>query len=155
MFHVKHSPSLHVISDDAGDHGFVVALGDCPQENMAPRIPCVVRIGLAHSGSRGPKTKRLQNIIGHRSFCHRRSLPDNVPNLPFQHSIDFHRGEVCEKIVARSKIKLFAHDNVWGEFVSCAQNIVDTGRPMLILELLNTNDRELMVVVEFSDDNSC
>nr|DAQ51835.1 MAG TPA: hypothetical protein [Caudoviricetes sp.] len=140
MFHVKHSPSLHVVSDDACDHGFVVAFSDRPQEKMTPRVPRVVRIGLAHVGSGRPKIERLQNMVGHGGLCHGGSLPYDIPDLPLQHSIDFHWGEVCEKIVARSKIKLFAHDNVWGEFVSCSQNIVDAGRPMLILELLNVND---------------
>lgn len=140
IFHVKHSPSLHVVSDDAGDHILVMAFSDCPQEKMTPRIPRVVRIRLAYVGSRGPKTQGLQNIVRHRSFCHRGSLPDNVPDLPFQHSIDFYWGEVCEKIVARSKIELLAHDNIRGEFVSRGQNVVDAGRPILILELLNMND---------------
>nr|DAE80162.1 MAG TPA: hypothetical protein [Caudoviricetes sp.] len=140
MFHVKHSPPLHVVSDDAGDHVLVVTFSDCPQEKMTPRITCVVRIRLAHIGSRRPKTKNLQNMVGYGSFCHCGSLPDNILDLPFQYGVDFYRGEVCEKIVARSKVELFAHDNVWGEFVSCGQNVVNTGRPMFILELLDVND---------------
>nr|DAR43419.1 MAG TPA: hypothetical protein [Caudoviricetes sp.] len=140
MFHVKHSPSLQVVPDDAGDHRLVVAFSDCPQEKMTSRISCVVRIRLAHGGSGRPKIKRLQNVIGHGSFCHCGRLPYDVPDLPLQHGVDFYWGEVCEKIVARSKIELLAHDSVWGEFVSCGQNVVDAGRPMLIFELLNVND---------------
>nr|DAV86552.1 MAG TPA: hypothetical protein [Caudoviricetes sp.] len=140
MFHVKHSSPFRVVSDDAGDHILIVAFSDRPQEKMTPRITRVVRIGLAHTGSGGPKTKRLQNMVRHRSFRHCGSLPDNIPDLPFQYGVDFYWGEVCEKIVARSKIKLLAHDNVWGEFISCGQNVIDAGRPMLVFELLNMND---------------